>query len=942
MDTIQKSSPSNLEQSTETDTGVEISHANDTSTESSIETTLSTMGSRTPVVTHTSQTNASPSKEFMTLTPIRLPENYSPSRNPLLSSSRRKPKDINAKINSLNNYSPTHETIYQEKFNGISSQLTTLLENLNIIYHKIGYSSSVITTKEKTIFRDLSSLLEKFYEEAEFEMKELSSSNDLDQEIINKILIILGDNSGIETIPDLYIRNAILKQSNKNVPQSPKKPLTLLNKKLALETAKIFTLGKYIPKLITFLQYSVTLQKLIRSVNNDNLMPEESVKNTIANLPSLKEVESLLKDLMNLKDFQTNTDNISQLLKQYKKILLDGHYCTDISTNRIKSLTSAIEIYETEFKLRLQHNNEMVTEISTLVNELQINPEEDLHSHEWNTLKTSIEIVENGNLQNIKRLDSNTSISNEQLDILQLITHKYVTTKTNRLSEKKMLITKCRTLWSLLKIPETYIQDFMKQNTGLSTQVFVNLNIETDKLEQEKKHQIKQLINQALDDITGLWDTLSIEEQHREDFYQKFNCQFEPLQNIQYDENLLAICTSEIKELNEKMEIYKPILKLIDEFHSLQEDEIFLDNSSKDSSRLLSRNSHKILLKEENTRKRLTRHFPRVMAELSKKLLESEDVFQRPFLYKNQRMLDIVLDEEESFVQKYPRSRRIMGERISKIRKERIVSNSSINSKSTIGSSQSAPMTKSIDSKSFRVARRYYSDEMRTKNNNNNNSNNNTIQRKISPIRYKSNLTESDLVKNSRLLAEESKLPKFYEQDIVTYNKEAVNERRLLAPSKIVKKPLSTPGNTRPSMIRDSSSNVSLNKFSTPTLKNMPQQTGSSHGIRPTQLFPLSNSKINNISNIKISRIPTLNKPVTRRNIANNISQLQEKENSQLGRIPSDPQPQQDITAKLRSPYREPDHSVYQLSQSPDGKFKLSIQERQLDNPFDDTSLYEE
>jgi len=793
----------------------------------------------------------------------------------------------------------------------------------------------MITTKEKTIFHDLSSLLENFYEEAEVEMEKLSLNNDLDQEIINKILIILGDPSGIETIPDLYIRNAILKQSNKSVPQSPKKPLTLLNKKITLEKAKMFTLGKYIPKLITFLQYSVTLQKLIRSVNNDNLIAEESVTNAISNLPSLKEVEYLLKDLMKLKDFQVNTESISQLLKQYKKILLDGNGTTDISTERIKNLTAAINVYEVEIKSRFQQNNEMVNEISALINELQVNPEEDLPPQEWNTLTTSFNIVNNRNIRDINDLDPNIIIGNEQLDTLQLIIKKYITIKANRLTEKKMLITKCRTLWSILKISETYIEEFMRQNAGLSTQIFSNLNVEKEKLEQDKKQQIKHLIKQSLEEITGLWDTLSIEDQHREEFFQKFNNKIEPVQTLQDNENLLAMCTLEINELNEKMEIYRPILKLIDEFHSLQEDEIFLDNSSKDSSRLLSRNSHKILLKEENTRKRLTRHFPRVMAELSKKLLESEDVFQRPFLYKNQRMLDIVLDEEESFAHKYPRSRRIMGERISKIRKERVVSNSSVNSKSTIGSSQSAPLMTLTNNKPFRVAKRYNSDGIRT------DSTNNEIQRKISPIRYKSNLTESDLMRNSRLLSEESKLPKFYEQDVVKYEKEST-ERHLLAPTKIVRKPLSTPGNIKPQMLRDSSSNVSLNKFSTPILKNTPQQTESYHGVKPTQLFPISNNKLNNMSNIKVSRIPTLNKPMTRRNFANSVSQLQEKENSGLGRIPSDPTSQQDITAKLRSPYREPDHSVYQLSQSPDGKFRLSIQERQLDNPFDDTSLCEE
>ena len=176
-------------------------------------------------------------------------------------------------------------------------------------------------------------------------------------------------------------------------------------------------------------------------------------------------------------------------------------------------------------------------------------------------------------------------------------------------------------------------------------------------------------------------------------------------------------------------------------------------------------------------------------------------------------------------------------------------------------------------------------------------------------------------------------------------------ERQLLVPpTKLVRKPLSTPGNPRPKLVRDTSSNISLNKFSTPILQNLsPKVTSevSSHGIRPTQLFPLSESKINNMTNIKTSRIPSLTKSTTKRSMLNTISQLSGKENALLDNQLLSEQQQEykshkDITARLHSPYKEPDHSVYQLSQSPDGKFRLSIQQRQLDNPFDDTSLYEE
>lgn len=925
-----------------------------TSTESSIDTTLLTIGSRTPMASHTSDTNVSPSKDFMTLTPIRLSENYSPTRNPVLLSSRRKLKDTITKNSSLNNYSPTHETMYQDKFNGISEQLAKLLDNLNIIYQKIGYSTSEITVKEKTVFNDLSNLLERFYGEAELEMKNLSLNNELDQEILNKILIVLDDPSGIDTIPDLYIRNAVLKQSNKKVPQSPKKPLTLLNKKTTLEEAKNFTFNKYIPKLITFLQYTVTLQKLIISVDNENIISDKKTNTAIHNLPPLNNIEILLNDLKKISNTIERTDSISMLLKQHKNILMDEPYCSDISPRKIENIKQTITVYQREMNSRINQNNEMVNEICQLLDELHMNAEDEMDVNDYNTLKSGCDIISSlGNEST--QAQSNVVISNSHLENLQSITKKILSIKTNRQTEKRQLLNKCQNLWSILKIPDSHIQNFLCENDGLSLDVFTNFKIEYENLEKQKKEQIKNLINQSIEEISELWLTLSIEKSHQEEFFRKFNELYETSTTLADDEILLALCNIEMEDLNKKMEVYKPILKLIETFESLQEDEIFLDNSSKDSSRLLSRNSHKILLKEENIRKRLTRHFPKVMSDLSQQLLDAEDVFQRPFLYKNQRMLDIVLDEEETFVQKFPRSRRISGDRISRIRKERIVSNGSVSSQNTVRSNQSEPAHSTLD-KPFRIAKRYNSDGIKrttttSTDNLNRNINRPDTQRKISPIRYRSNLTESDLIKNSRLLAEESKLPKLNEQRIMNSNRNVSTERQLLvSATKSVRKPLSTPGNIKPKLVRDASSNISLNKFSTPILQNVsPKVTSevSSHGIRPTQLFPLSDSKLNNITNIKASRIPSLTKSTTKRNMLNTISQLSEKENSLLDNHLLSEQPQEykrqdDITARLRSPYKEPEHSVYQLSQSPDGKFRLSIQQRQLDNPFDDTSLYEE
>lgn len=885
---------------------------------------VSTTGTRTPRRVSTSGTNTSPSKAFMTLTPIKLPEDYSPSKNPLFCSSSKAQVGIIATETQLDNYSPTHETMYKEKFNGISEQLSTLLGNLNVIYQKIGYTSSDITSKEKFIFNKLSTQLKTFYDEAEDEMSQLSTENENDQEILNRILVILGDPSGIETIPDLYIRNAILKASNKKVPQSPKKELTLLNKKASLTKAKTFTLKVYIPKLITFLQKTVLLQKLLHWVGGEHL--NENMADLINTLPSLQEAEPVLNDLKHVSSPQAKDGSVSYTIRKYKSLLFDGVQCADVSKERILSLNKAIEMYQNEILSRRNQVRTMIEEIDTLLNELDINPSEDLPAPLVDVLTSLSQTIQTSNTDNKQnnQTDQPTVISQEHLETLQQILDRYLTYRNNRVAEKKQLITSCQKLWEMLKIPESYTSEFIEQNKGLSLDVFAQLKVERERLEKVKQQQIKQLITEALAEINSLWDTLSIESEHRDTFFVTFNQMFESAQGLEDEENVLGVCNAEVKEMKEKMKLYEPVLKLIDEFYSLKDDEQFLENSSKDSSRLLSRNSHKILLKEETIRKRLTRHFPRVFAELSSKLVAAEDSFQRPFLHDGQPMLDIVLREEEAFFHKYPRSRRIAsGERVNRARKERVTSNSSATS--TVSEPAATLPSSNKGMKPHKVVKRFHSDGSGT-----------VADRSSAQVhRGKPRLTEAQLAQNTRLLAEKPVLMRH------NTDSQALGDQhtsRLLAPTRIMR----TPGRVRPTLGRANSTSK-LASATTPTVLSTPRRPGTiaSHGIVPTQLFPMSESQLNHLhrghnghtgteTQTQTSRIPGLGKP---RTIISSVpaTLIENKENAAPGKNES-----------VHSPYREPEHSVYQLSQSPDGKYKLSIQQRALDNPFDDTSLLEE
>ena len=222
---------------------------------------------------------------------------------------------------------------------------------------------------------------------------------------------------------------------------------------------------------------------------------------------------------------------------------------------------------------------------------------------------------------------------------------------------KRQLLEKCQQLWSKLKIPQSYIDTFMSKNINLSRTTLTNIMNELDKLQVMKKKLIKNLIEDAWQKIEEIWTTLQLSNEEKNEFIVIFQKMKQQSNSLQDDEILLERCEEEIKDLEAKLKIYAPVLNLIKEFQSLQADKIFLENSSKDSSRLLSRNSHKILLKEERTRKRVTRHFPRVIRDLKMKLNEAEEMFAKPFQINGEALSKVIEREEQELVKKYPRSR---------------------------------------------------------------------------------------------------------------------------------------------------------------------------------------------------------------------------------------------------------------------------------------------
>ncbi|CCE65563.1 hypothetical protein TPHA_0L02120 [Tetrapisispora phaffii CBS 4417] len=809
--------------------------------------------------------------DYSKLTPV----NIKCLTSPIKMSTQENTRELTSLISKIDNNNNNND-LYTENFNLISKQLEKLLKNLNVIYQKIGYSKGEILTKEKLIFKSLSNSITEYFEHAENAMNELSQNNDIELNILNRILMIIDDPTGTQTIPDLYTRNSILSPDRKTIPMSPKKGVSLLSKQKLIFDAREYVYRSFIPKLLKFLVKNNELQRFLTSINEESGTNSIGMPNheLISTLPTLEETASVFKHVSPIKnDFK----NLFEYLKESNENLLQSEKFNDISDKKIKTIISLTETYRTIYSEKYESMNILATNLLRLFKEL------DLQHSDLDKNDLDLIMIYSTKFDNFdgKLLPVHEQIISRLNQLHDEFNDKYVA----RLKEKKDIESVCKELWIKLKFPQYQYEEFIDKNKGLSEIVMENYRNELNRLNIMKKKLLKTLISDTRQKIDEFWKILNYIDEDKKEFIDKFEELTRSNINSQYDEELLRLSEAELKQLEDRLAIYKPLLTLYSEFKSIIEDHINLENSSKDSSRLLSRNSHKILLQEEKMRKKITRHFPRVVQELRNKLHEMHSMFGRPFVVDGNSLAEVIQEQESELINKYPRMRLNSSQRDKSPSNK--LSNLSNHKKSPHRIQKQSPNRKILN---------------------------------ISP--NKQHMQVSQLHKTPIKLDMPISV-----STMSLKNKQFVSaSKNSMAPS--IKNERSA---TRPSLalLEPSKFMNTESKISVPGNSKLPLRTPNGF-IRPTRLFPVSK----NVLNKQGSQIPTLSsdlKNVTLKSISNTYQDNKENErqlDSKSNRI-------------LSSPYKEPENSIYKISMSPDGKCQLNIRES-FDSGFDDTSMIED
>lgn len=476
----------------------------------------------------------------------------------------------------------TTTTTTTDGFPELSRQLEDTTRTLSKIYRHIGYTSSEIKNNEHKLIHSISMAFKHFLDDAHQFQSELQDLNDKSISILRIILKAIGDPSGIKTIPDLYMRNLIAKG------QSPEG--TLLNTQKFIKGTKDTVLLEYKQKLLRFLEEAQILASLASRIDNFD-------SGLLMIIPSW-EVTCELKEAF------SNSTTLDALFSYIIAVFdekLNINPFNDLSPDNFKRLQNATLAYEKEANTRIELSKNTSDQIWSLWNELGV--DDPLQA---DVSKEEVHLYREGN---------NKALSQKQLSRLSVTLSDLKRLKVDRYTEKQRYQTTCQFLWTKLNQDPSFVSHFESSNDSLTLQSLKNYQDEYSRLLEIKKSYTKEFIEDARNEIQRLWESLCYSLDKRNEFVEF--CQTDDL-----NEKLLERHEVEILKLKEEYKMYKPLLELTKQFKDLLLDRSLLEESTKDSSRLIRKNSHKILMEEEKIRKRLIRQLPRVVSDIKQKLGE--------------------------------------------------------------------------------------------------------------------------------------------------------------------------------------------------------------------------------------------------------------------------------------------------------------------------------
>lgn len=293
---------------------------------------------------------------------------------------------------------------------------------------------------------------------------------------------------------------------------------------------------------------------------------------------------------------------------------------TKITNEFLSNIQTEIEHCEIEFNDRNDQMKEIINKCFEHINILNLNEEQVINIQKQYDITDS----KNGSAGNDGYFDIETlrfiqtnpkefGLNDNHLNFVGKFADVLRRIRDAKQMKWDYYLTSCKSLWTKLGESNEYISTFLNANSSLTDISLMNFKMELNRLYTRRSEFIDNFIIDSRMEIEELWNKMYFADDHKKCFkHYSYDVNDDDLDK----ETVLNEHEVELSRLKKEYESKEHILKMYTQLNDLIKDQNFLKDSSKDSSRLLSKNSCKILLNEEKIRKRIIKNMPKLVDSL--------------------------------------------------------------------------------------------------------------------------------------------------------------------------------------------------------------------------------------------------------------------------------------------------------------------------------------
>lgn len=328
---------------------------------------------------------------------------------------------------------------------------------------------------------------------------------------------------------------------------------------------------------------------------------------------------------------------------------------TKITPEILSSILKEIDYCDEEIASRKDRISDLISQCFDHINALHLTDEQIIDiqkqaesTHESNSSEGYFDVE---TLKFIKSDPKQFGLNDDHLVFLE----KFASTLLHRKEAKQKTLNNyldaCRGLWDKLGENSEYVENFIHANSFLTDISILNFKLELNKLHMKRSEFIESFITEARNEIEKYWRKILYSNEEEQTFkYYNYDSNTDSTDK----EVVLSEHEKELAKLKHEYSTKQVVLELYEQMNELVQDQAFLIESSKDSSRLLSKNSCKILLNEEKLRKRINKNMPKILDSLKTEIIkynnQSLENGQRPLEVNGEDLFEklLIMEAEQS------------------------------------------------------------------------------------------------------------------------------------------------------------------------------------------------------------------------------------------------------------------------------------------------------